>query len=284
LNNMRNVSSKGMEIIDLFIDSLRGRNLNSRTIQEYAADLKHFMGWHEYQGMETCQNVLIFSFDQITLKELVTYKEAMKKVDLKPSTINRRLSTIKLLFHWAHHHGFVRKDSSKHIKLLPLPKSPPHMINNEEEKRLLDAVKAHGNLRDQVILKLMIFTGIRAGEICNLKVVDVKTFQKSGVIIVGAENQRRKVPLNNMCKSILEKYMATNTNYLFLSKKTGERLTERALRHLVKKYLDIAGLEGLSAYSLRHNFGYRKAAKTSMHKLARIMGHNSLNTTMTYFK
>lgn len=284
---MRDVSSTGIEIIKLFIESLSRRNLNTRTIQEYTSDLKHFIGWHEYQGMDSIQNMLIFSFDQISISELETYLQAMKDVNLKPSTINRRLSTMKLLFDWAYHHRLSHRNPAKHVKLIPFEKTSPRMINDDEEKSFLDAVRAHGSLRDQAILKLMIHTGLRAGETCRLKLSDINITEKRVSIIVGLEGQRRSITLNAACKSILERYIPTiktGSIFLFPSEKTGDLLTERALRHLIKKYMDIAGLEGLSALSLRHYFGFKKAVKTPIHKLAQIMGHNSINPAMTYTK
>ena len=235
LKKMRVVSFRGMEIIDKFISSLSSRNLNPRTIQEYAADLKHFIGWHEYQGMDSCQNVLLFSFDQISVKELETYRQAMKDVALKATTINRRLSTIKLFFDWAYHNRLAHRNPSKHVRLVPIEKSATRLINAEEEKNLFEAVRAHGSLRDQVIISIMISTGLRAGEICELKLSD-------------------SLPLNDSYAIILEKYLPTikkDSIYLFPSEKTKGKLSDRALRHLIKKYMDIAGLEGLSAFSLR---------------------------------
>jgi integrase/recombinase XerD len=68
--------------------------------------------------------------------------------------------------------------------------------------------------------------------------------------------------LNVTCKAALEKYLAVlppNSPYLFPSEKTGDRLTEQALRHLIQKYMKAARLEGLSV-------------------------HDSLDTTMIYVK
>ena len=93
--------------------------------------------------------------------------------------------------------------------------------------------------------------------------------------------------MNVTCRTALEKYMSVNHlggHYLFPSEKTGDRLTERALRHLIQKYMKAARLEGLSAHDLRHRFGYVMAANTPLHRLAQIMGHDSLDTTMIYVK
>lgn len=288
MNKMREVSNEGKELISNFIASLSEKKLNAKTIQEYSADLKHFIGWHEYQGMDTCQNVLIFSFDQICVKELETYKETMQNLSLKPATINRRLSTLKLFFDWAYHTGISGRNPAKHIRLSPVQKGKPREITQDEEKRLLDTVKSHGTLRDQAMLKLMIHTGIRVGEVCSLKISDISVSKKSGSMTIASEGHTRKIPLNYACTSVLERYLSamdiSGDGPLFRSEKTGEKLTERAVRYIVRKYMVLAGLEGLSAYSFRHSFGYKKAQSTSLHKLAGIMGHSSLSTTMSYVK
>ena len=46
--------------------------------------------------------------------------------------------------------------------------------------------------------------------------------------------------------------LSPDSLYLFPSEKTGGRLTERALRHLVQKYMHVARLEGVSAHDLRY--------------------------------
>ncbi|PJI52182.1 Site-specific recombinase [Methylobacterium radiotolerans] len=51
-----------------------------------------------------------------------------------------------------------------------------------------------------------------------------------------------------------------------------------------QKYMKLARLEGLSAHDLRHRYGYVMAENTPLHRLAQIMGHDSLDTTMIYVK
>ncbi|MDG0949868.1 hypothetical protein [Bacillus paranthracis] len=42
----------------------------------------------------------------------------------------------------------------------------------------------------------------------------------------------------------------------------------------------MAKLDGFSARDFRHRFGYVMAERTSLHRLAQIMGHDNLNTTL----
>jgi integrase/recombinase XerC len=50
------------------------------------------------------------------------------------------------------------------------------------------------------------------------------------------------------------------------------------------KYAKQAGVMNLRLHDLRHRFGYRMAERTPLHRLAQIMGHDSLDTTMLYVK
>lgn len=91
--------------------------------------------------------------------------------------------------------------------------------------------------------------------------------------------------MNATARAVLIEYNQTqsvHTNYLFSSEKTGEALTERALRYLVKKYAHLASISDVSPYDLRHRFGYRMAQVVPIHRLAQIMRHDSLDMTMIY--
>ena len=70
--------------------------------------------------------------------------------------------------------------------------------------------------------------------------------------------------------------------YVFPSVRTGDRLTPRGVGFIIKKYAERAGLPHLRPHDLRHRFGYRMAQTTALHRLAQILGHDSLDTTMIY--
>lgn len=51
---------------------------------------------------------------------------------------------------------------------------------------------------------------------------------------------------------------------------------------MVKRYAELAKVEDVSCHELRHRFGYKVAARTVPHRLARIVGLDSSDTTMVY--
>ncbi|CAM4038698.1 tyrosine-type recombinase/integrase [Cohnella lubricantis] len=283
------ISEQGEQTIHDFIHALTTReDLNPKTLKEYASDLKHFIGWFETADHQ--EEEVIFRIEDVATPTLTRYREAAQKVmELKPATINRRLITLKRFFEWATSESRIRRDPSKPVKLVPEEKVSPRQMTDKEEAALIAAAEHSGSLRDQTILIVMLHTGIRTMEVCDLTPGDIQIGKRSGQLTVrsGKRNKQREVPLNATCRSALEKYLTVlppDSPYLFPSEKTGDRLTERALRHLIQKYMKVARLEGLSAHDLRHRFGYVMAENTPLHRLAQIMGHDSLDTTMIYVK
>lgn len=105
--------------------------------------------------------------------------------------------------------------------------------------------------------------------------------------VYGKRNKYREIPLNITARGVLAPLLALPGDAeapLFPSEKTGTALTTRGLGYLVAKYAAFARLEDLSPHDLRHRFGYQMAARAPLHRLAQIMGHDSLDTTMLYIK
>jgi hypothetical protein len=142
---------------------------------------------------------------------------------------------------------------------------------------------AVGTLRDQTIITLLLHTGLRAQELCTLTRQQVHLGKRNGILrIVGKRKKVREVPLNTTARSSPNHYLETLSpvyHYLFPSEKTQKALTGRALGHLVAKYATQAQVTDLS-----HRFGYRMAEVVPLHRLAQIMGHDSLDTTMLYVR
>ncbi len=83
---------------------------------------------------------------------------------------------------------------------------------------------------------------------------------------------------------IIWRHKTQEAAFLFVSQRTHEQLTPRGVGFLIKKYAQKAGLAELRPHDLRHRFGYRMAETVPLHRLAQIMGHDSLDTTMIYIQ
>lgn len=291
------ISREAQEWIDRWMTHLEEKeDLSPKTRREFASDLRDVAHWFEQTWNEGKE---VFQFDprQLTTKTIIEYRGHCQTVrGHRPETINRRLITIKRFLDWCVQEEVVEENEAQPVKLVPEVKASPRQLSDRQEADLVAAVKHHGDLRDRTIILLMLHTGLRLAEVCNLRRKHIHLFQRSGYLEVvgGKRNKYREVPLNitirEALKEYLDRFQGEPDDFLFRSKKTGGQMSTRALGHLVEKYMKKAGLrpdpEGhmWTARDLRHRFGYVMAQKTPLHRLAQIMGHDSLDTTMIYIR
>ena len=196
--------------------------------------------------------------------------------------------SLKRYFAWVAKTSLIQHDPTSAVKFVPKEATAPRHLDEEEESALVAAVNATGTLRDRTIITLLLHTGLRARELCTLTRKQVHLGKRNGTLrIIGKRNKVRDVPLNATARSVLGRYLETLPNecpYLFPSERTRGALTERALGHLITKYARAAHLVDVSPHDLRHRFGYRMAEVVPLHRLAQIMGHDSLDTTLLYIR
>ena len=268
-------------------------DLTNASQRNYLSDLRHFAAWYEAHYArrtdEASLSHISFCPQAITTPALTRYRTYLQKdLHQKPNSVNRALMSVKRYCSWAMQKQLISYNPSAPVKLVGEEEHAPRHLEDEEEQALVAAVTNEGTFRDRVLIVLLLHTGLRAGEICQLQRNQVKLGKRSGTLeVIGKRNKYREVPLNATARKVLEEYLATvpsNSIFLFPSGKTKEALSERALGYIVKKYADKARLVDVSPHDLRHRFGYRMAESVPLHRLAQIMGHDSLDTTRLYIQ
>jgi integrase/recombinase XerC len=266
-------------------------DLRPATIRNYLGDVRLFMAWCE-QAWQDNDTEAIFSPARVATPTVTRYRDYLQHdLKRKPNTVNRYLVSLKRYFSWATDMNLIPHDPTRPVKLVAQTSQPPRHLSDAEEEALITAVTNSGNLRDMTLITLMLHTGLRVSEVCHLKWEHVVRRKRSGFLrIWGKRNKYREVPLNVTARKALEKHEDDREAdgevgpYVFVSQRTQTRLTPRGIGFLIAKYAGRAGVENLRAHDLRHRFGYRMAERVPLHRLAQIMGHDSLDTTMLYVK
>jgi integrase/recombinase XerD len=283
------LSANGQQALDEYRKVLQQlEDLSPVTVRNYLSDLRQFISWCEAYWAEG-QKERNFTPQAVAPALLIRYREYLQtSLSLKPSTINRTLMSLKRYFVWTRKTHRIQADPASPIKFVPKEATPPRHLNDEEEEALVASVNTLGTLRDQTIITLLLHTGLRAQELCTLTRQQLHLSKRQGTLrIVGKRKKVREVPLNATARLALNQYLETlppEEQYLFPSEKTHRALTGRALGHLVTKYAMQAQVTDLSPHDLRHRFGYRMAEVVPLHRLAQIMGRDSLDTTMLYVR
>jgi len=152
-------------------------------------------------------------------------------------------------------------------------------------------------LRDYCILGLMLLTGIRRAEICDLKRGDLKTDgDEVNLYILGKGKKVRLNPISDpdFLKS-LAKYFKKVKNldkpnepmfYNLRSLKAPGRaqITWATVRYLIPKYVKMAGIKKrITPHSLRHTFlTLTLQAGADLATVKELAGHSNIGTTSTY--
>ena len=288
------LSSSGETILAQYRQTLwEHEDLTEASRRNYLSDLRHFAAWYEAHSIRSTDEAVSsrtkFDPRAITTPALTRYRAYLQKdLHQKPNSVNRALISLKRYCSWAMQKQFISYDPSTPVKLVSEEEHAPRHLEDEEEQALVAAVTNEGTFRDRVLIVLLLHIGLRAREICQLRRDQVKLGKRSGTLeVIGKRNKYREVPLNATARKALEAYLSTlpsGSTSLFPSSKTKEALSERALGYIVKKYAERAKLANVSPHDLRHRFGYCMAESVPLHRLAQIMGHDSLDTTRLYIQ
>lgn len=184
------------------------------------------------------------------------------------------------------------------------PKSRPkemRVLSRGEQKLFAEYLLNNTDLCKFGVL-LMLFTGMRIGELCALKWGNVdlidrtikisETMQRlhntelesrSRTRIVidtpKSETSMRTIPITDYTVSICRKFQAEDSTYILTG--TPNYMEPRALQYRINKYVKDCGLEGVHAHTLRHTFATRAVeVGFEIKSLSEILGHSSTSVTL----
>ncbi|OOP94116.1 integrase, partial [Helicobacter pylori] len=175
-------------------------------------------------------------------------------------------------------------------------KLPTH-LNNEELEKFLESIdkiemSAKVRARNRLLIKIIVFTGMRSNEALHLKIKDF-TLENGcyTILIKGKGDKYRAVMLKAFhIESLLKEWLIERELYpvkndlLFCNQK-GSALTQAYLYKQVERIINFAGLrrEKNGAHMLRHSFAtllYQK--RHDLILVQEALGHASLNTSRIY--
>jgi len=267
------------------------------TITGYLGDVRLFAQWYEGHYREA----LIPA--SLTNEAVRNYKQHLLDQAAKPKTINRRLAALAAYAHWLEQAGYVKnaRNPVQGVKAVKETALAPKWLDRKQRAALLravdkeveDAVRRYPRLRlmylrDAAIVKLILFAGLRVGEIIQLRMSDITLDERKGSVVVreGKGTKRREVPLNAKARKAILDYLRmrpyVEMEALFLGQRS-EGVQSKTIQRAVQRFTKKAGLKNVTPHTLRHSFAKALIdAGVSLEKVATLLGHSNLNTTRIY--
>jgi integrase/recombinase XerD len=269
-----------------------GLRESQNTRANYARDVMQFL---LYVGKDP---------QHVTVEDCVRFFGSLTR--LSRSTQNRKRSSVRNYFQHLRDVEFL--DHASPMRLMKglrrsYNPSTRRWLNREEITKLLGAVKDRRTTlgaRDYAMVKLLAWTGLRASEICELKIGDHLIEGGRHILHVrGKGGHVRRVTVPDDAWAAIQHYleklpasMRTAGNHVFqrtpgrgprAKDPADKRLTRAMLHKRVQRLARSVGLERVHLHALRHSFAVAaRMAGSDLYVISRAMGHSSIATTTMY--
>ena len=293
---MKKQKDKNFEFVDRIINIISlEKGLSKNTRSAYKSDINVVFNWFN--------DVKINALEarEQNFRELFTF---LKSKNFKPSSLSRKLSSLKQFYQILKEEGFIKKNPltnlesfKKHIKL-------PKSLSEDVITLLLDKAKygfenapesspqKHKYLRTFAILEILYSTGMRITELLKLPLSD---FIKLGdtLQIKGKGDVYRIVAFNKESKSVINLWLkhrcslnkSKDNKYMFPAKNSSNHISRQIiykdLSHLSKE-IGINNKD-ISPHNIRHSFATHMLNRgADLRSLQKLLGHADISTTEIY--
>jgi site-specific recombinase XerD len=177
----------------------------------------------------------------------------------------------------------TRRKCGRRVK--DTPKTLPHAIAPEDVKQLVRAIT---DTRDRAIIFILLRTGMRIGELLNVKLEDIVFKEKKVIIPRSAkESPGRVVYFSDDANVVLKSWVKkrdSQKDFLFYSEGR-KQLTYGGARGMFNNWVKKAGLvdKGYTLHCLRHTYASELlSAGMRLESLQKLMGHSNMEITRRY--
>jgi integrase/recombinase XerD len=274
---------------------------SSETRVGYARDLEQFLRF---------TNILAGDWGKlvnIRPSHVAAWRDWLLTKGLSNTAVGRKLSVLRSLFTYLQTYGYTGSNPAApaFVAVPPVPRDGKTVgLTPEDCRRFIDAPRNNTpeGVRDRAILAVLAFTGCRVGELCRLRVEDIKSSGGHRVLEVrGKGGKERRVPVNPEASERLNEWLdavglQVTTGPLFRPVRTARSrgrngfhphaLTRRAVQYLVARYVQRLGIDpNVTVHSFRVT-----ALTTARERGADIIdlqdfaGHADPRTTLAYIR
>lgn len=251
------------------IEDMRIHGMGDKAQKAHIRAIKHFAGF------------LGRSPNTATPDDLRAYQLHMTDTEVTPPTFNARIMALRFLF------GTTcdREDMKRYMQFRTQPRRLPSVLSIEEVSEVLAAAPGPG-LKYRAALSISYGAGLRASEVCNLKVSDIDSDRMLIHVDEGKGGKDRKVMLSPDLLDLLREYWreARPEGWLFPGK---PKITPISARQLGRSFNSAKHLVGISKpatlHTLRHSFAtHLLEANVDVRVIQVLLGHAKLSTTARY--
>lgn len=260
------------------------RGYSKNTIINYEKDINEFILFLDENNL---------NFKTLTYQNIRPYLMKLHDLKYERSTISRKISSLRSFYKYLSKENIVKDNPFLLVSLPKKDKKLPSFLYYNELEDLFDIPDMNTPLgqRNRLIIELLYATGIRVGELVNIKLDDIDLYNRI-IRITGKGNKMRDIIFSDYCKKIMNIYLNDGYLKLLKNKKSdylilnnhGDQITTRAIRYILNNIIKNTSLKKhVSPHTLRHTFAtHMLEAGADLLTVQELLGHESLSTTQIY--
>ncbi len=251
-----------------FIKILTLQGAGKRTIENYACQIKKMKDYYEGRSVNEISDEEIRDY-LFFLREELSYSWSSQNIVV--SAVKRYMLALT--------------EREVNELLIPRPvtkRSLPRVLEKEEVEAIL---RQKIFIKHKCMLYLLYATGIRCGELINLKVEDVKFDNNVIVIKRGKGDKSRIVSMPVRLKQLLLDYLRKEQPSIYVFEgQNGGKYSPSSVQRVVKNTVLKAGIDKrVTPHMLRHSFAtHLHDSGMDIRNIQKLLGHRSTKTTEIY--
>ena len=259
-----------------FKNYLKSNNHSTSTIVAYGKDIEQLVRFLEDLKKQ--------QIHEVSKEDLQSFLTQMSTNGYTPKSVSRKINSTRTFYRFLKINEYITDDPSLLVEHPRYELTPPRILTPMEYRALRDA--ARNDQRMFAIIELLLQTGIRIGELANLRLGDI---QGDNLRVRPYEkHEERLVPLNRSVKDALKRYLDSRPEVkeerIFITK-SGKPFLVRNIRTAIERYFRLAEIKDAKVNDLRHTFvAHHLKHGVSLLVLSKLLGHKRLTTTERYLQ
>lgn len=259
-----------------FKNYLKSNKHSSSTIVAYGKDIEQLVSFLS----ELSKNHI----HEVTKEDIQAFLAKLSDQGYTPKSISRKINSTRTFYRFLKVNEYVTDDPSLLVSHPRYELTPPRILTPTEYRAFRDA--ARNDPRMFAIIELLLQTGIRIGELAELRIGDVDLENAALKIRPYEKHKERTVALNRPAKEALKRYLdirpLVKEDRIFVTK-SGKSFLVRNIRTAIERYFRLAEIKGAKVNDLRHTFvAHHLKHGVSLVVLSKVLGHKRLSTTERY--
>jgi site-specific recombinase XerD len=285
------------ELIEYYEICNKAEGKSPKTISWNSANLRCFRNYlksrHYPDSLDTVDTKLIREYVLYLMKRTRynghPYTPAKTEL-LSSATIHGHVRTLRAFFNWLVVEELAQNNPAKDLKPPKVTRKVVSTLSDDEIGAILNTFSTSpSDARNRTLFMILLDTGLRIGELINLKMDDVH-MDEGYLKVMGKGKKERIVPIGNNAQRALQSYLFRFrpkphnpvTNNVFLST-SSQPLTENSIKLMFTRLSHRSGVCRLHAHLCRHTFATRFLINGGdVFSLQQILGHSTLEMVRHY--